>query len=135
MNNLVTLAKNGNTDTDFNKMLEDARKANAEILDMGEGIFRISSSMPNSSDMMSVMVDKNLARVISSAILNGLGKPKYISSYMYEKTSTPILKTVVQRSFSTSGHGIEMKSEKVIEFLKLEISGKIPTQTGSNSKS
>jgi hypothetical protein len=133
LNSLMNLAKNGNTESDFNKMLEDARKVNAEIVDMGEGLFRITKSMPNSSDMMSVMVDKVLGRVVSNAILTGLGKPKYMVNYIYEKTDTPILKTVIQRSFNTSPHGIEMKSEKVVEFIKLDISGKIPNKTDGST--
>jgi hypothetical protein len=131
LNNLISLAKNGNTDSDFNKMLDDARKDNAEVVDMGEGLFRITKPMPTTSDRMSVMIDKNLGRVISNAVLNGIGKPKYMVTYAYEKANIPILKTVVQRKFSTSPSGVEMKSEKVIEFLKLDIVGKIPTQTGS----
>lgn len=129
LNNLMNLAKNGSTDSDFNKMLDDARKDNAEIVDMGEDIYRITKPIPTTSDMMSVIIDKNLGRVVSNAVLNGIGKPKYMVTYAYEKASTPILKTVVQRKFSTSPSGVEMKSEKVIEFLKLDIAGKIPTQT------
>jgi hypothetical protein len=135
LNNLMNLAKNGSTEADFDKMLADARAANAEIVDMGEGIFRISKQLPTSSDVMSIMVDKKLGRVISNAMLNYLGKPKYVVAYAYEKGDAPILKTVIQRSFNTSPFGIEMKNEKVVEFIKLDISGKIPNKLDlSNAK-
>jgi hypothetical protein len=133
MYNLMALAKKGNTESDFNVMLEEAQKDNAEIIDMGEGIYRITKSMPTTSDRMSVMVDKTLGRVISNAVLTALGKPKYVVSFSYEKGNKPILKTVVQQRFNTSPSGIAMKSEKVIEFLKLDISGEIPNKTAISS--
>jgi hypothetical protein len=128
LNNLMSLAKNGSSSGDFDKMLEDARRDKAEIIDMGEGIFTIRKLIPNSTDVVSVMVDKNMGRVISNAVGNQFGKPKYAVVYSYERASTPILKHVIQRKFSTSPSGVEMKSEKTIEFLKLEISGKIPNK-------
>ena len=129
LNNLMTMAKNGNTSQDFDKMLDEARKANAEIVDMGEGIFTIRKPMPGTNDFMSVMVDKNMGRVISNAVGNQFGKPKYVVVYAYERGETPILKHVIQRKFTTSPSGVEMKSEKSIEFIKLEISGKIPNKS------
>jgi hypothetical protein len=132
LNNLMNLAKNGSGSGNFDKMLADARKDNAEIIDMGEGVFTIRKTLPNSSDVMSIMVDKNMSRVLSNAVSNQFGKPKYVVVYAYEAGATPILKHVIQRSFSKSPSGVEMKSEKTIEFLKLEISGKFPTKNDQN---
>ena len=129
LNNLMTIAKNGNTSQDFDKMLVDARKANAEIVDNGEGIFTIRKPMPNTSDVMSITMDKNMGRVLSNAVTNGFGKPKYMVIYTYERGEMPILKRVMQRKYSKSPSGVEMTSEKSIEFLKLEISGQIPNKT------
>jgi hypothetical protein len=129
LSNLMNLAKNGSGSGDFDKMLADARKDNAEIIDMGEGVFTIRKPIPNSTDVMSIMVDKNMGRVLSNAVGSKFGKPKYVVVYAYEPGATPILKHVIQRKFSTSSSGVEMKSEKIIEFLKLEISGKFPNKT------
>lgn len=134
LNSMLHLAKNSSSTANISKMLEDARNANAEILDMGEGLFRITKSLPNSTDMVSILLDKNLERVISSATLDGLGKPIFFSTYTYEKGDAPILKTVVQRSFKTNPQGIEMKAEKMIEFIKLDIVGNIPNKGTSNTK-
>jgi hypothetical protein len=114
LNNLMNLAKNGSNSGDFDNMLADARKDNAEIIDMGEGVFTIRKSIPNSADVMSIMVDKNMGRVLSNAVGNQFGKPKYVVVYAYEPGSTPILKHVIQRKFETSASGVDMKSEKTI---------------------
>jgi hypothetical protein len=134
LNNMMNLAKKGSTDTDFDKMLADARAANAEIVDMGEGVFTITKQLPNTSDRIAVMVDKTIGRVLSNAVLNDLGNVKYVVAFTYEKTEQPILKTVIQRSFTTSPDGIAMKSEKVIEFIKLEFSGQMPDKTNLTPK-
>jgi hypothetical protein len=80
------------------------------------------------------MVDKTIGRVLSNAVLNDLGNVKYVVAFTYEKTEQPILKTVIQRSFTTSPDGIAMKSEKVIEFIKLEFSGQMPDKTNLTPK-